>query len=316
MVPKQGADSTVGRAAHSSINLYVGPSLGYSYGLWPGGGAYFGYGGLGIPYMGPGTAYLPSGAAYPGYYYLPPTYARPELAYGPLATERFLGVRRVPPASLPPGAARSGAAAGDLDSPETEVPDAAGLGTDDARPDSIASKLRHSNEAARERARRFLSFGDALFERQRFHEAWQRYKSAIEAAPDLPEAYFREGFALIAVNQYRLAARALRIGVELDPDLPGGTFQVDQLYKENQLAKSSHLERLSGEALEQPTNGDLLFLVGMFLYCDGSVERGQKFLRRAAELGGAGAAFITPLLESETPGELPAVAPAATEIDI
>ncbi len=286
---------------HGSISFFVGAAPGYFY--WPmyGGGVYDPT--LHYTYFGPAGIYYDPAASYAGYY-TPPVYAPAELAYGPLAVERFLGVRRdlVP---IPP-----------LAPPAAEEP-----GAVDEKADWIAPKLRKSNDAARQRARRFLAFGDALFEQQRFHEAGQRYKSAIEAAPDLAEAYYRQGFALIAVSQYRLAAKALRIAVELDPGMPREDFQLNQLYRDNRLAKIAHLEQLSGEALDRSGHGDLLFLVGMFLYCDGQVERAQRFLQKSADVGGTGATFIAPLLEAVPLPDAsePVTAPAESvdvEIDI
>ncbi len=286
----------------SSINLFVGAAPGNFF--WPmfGVGAY--YPAFDFPYWGPTGIYLDSAAVY-GEYYLPPVFTPAELAYGPLAVERFLGVRRdgvVAPPAIPPAAG---------------LPVPAEPADDEDRVERFAPKLRKSNDSARQLARRFVAFGDALFEQQRCHEALQRYKSAIEAAPDLAEAYYRQGFALIAVSQYRLAAKALRIAVELDPGMSRGDFQLDQLYKDNRLAKIAHLEQLSGEALDRAGNGDMLFLVGMSLLCDGQTEQAQKFLQKAMELGGAGAAFMAPLLDAAA---VPAVAApadkAGTEIDI
>ena len=181
---------------------------------------------------------------------------------------------------------------------------------DDVEPADVADKLRKSNDEARARGKRFLDFGNALFREQRFHEALQRYKSAIEAAPDLTEAYVREGFALIAVNQYRLATKALKIALELDPEYVRSQFRLDDLYGDNRLAKTSHLELLAREALENPGDGDLLFLVGMSLYADGEVDRASRFFAKAAELGGAEAVrLLTPVLGKAAPPEVVPAAP-------
>jgi tetratricopeptide (TPR) repeat protein len=224
-------------------------------------------------------------------YYLPPTSAPAELNYGPLAVDRFLGIRR-DPLVMPPADA------------------AADVAPRDVEPADVADKLRKSNDEARARGKRFLDFGNALFREQRFHEALQRYKSAIEAAPDLTEAYVREGFALIAVNQYRLATKALKIALELDPEYVRSQFRLDDLYGDNRLAKTSHLELLAREALENPGDGDLLFLVGMSLYADGEVDRASRFFAKAAELGGAEAVrLLTPVLGKAAPPEVVPAAP-------
>lgn len=209
-----------------------------------------------------------------GEYYLPPTYVPAELYYGPQAIDRFLGAQRTPVAA-------------------PVAPAAAGA----VEPAGIADKLRKSNAETRERARRFLQFGDALFLKQRFHEAAQRYRSAIEVAPDLPEAYYRQAFALLTVKQYRLAAKALRIAVELDPDMLRSDKLVQTLYGDNRLVKESHLEQLASAAINAPENGDLLFLLGGFLYANDEPEQGVRFLRKAHEIADPKPVFLAPLLK-------------------
>ena len=231
-------------------------------------------------------------------YYLPPVYAPAELTYGPLAMERFLGLRREAavaprPAEVPPEAFPK-----------------------ELKAAEIASRLRKSNEEAKERGRRFMSFGDALFLKQRCHEAVQRYKSAIEAAPDLVDAYVREGFALIAIGQYALAAKAFKIALHLEPGVMHAGFRLDDIYGDNRLAKTAHLEALAQAALDAPDNADLVFLVGMVLHADGDELRAQRFFQRALDLAGPDARFLAPLLgPTPAPGAIPAKDDAAREIE-
>jgi tetratricopeptide (TPR) repeat protein len=144
---------------------------------------------------------------------------------------------------------------------------------------------------------------------ERFHEALQRYKSAIEAAPDQADTYLRQGFALIAVNQYRLAAKAFKIALQLNPNLIRNEFRLDDMYGVNQLAKAAHLEAVSREALDNPADGDLLLLVGLTLQADGEPARAQRFLLKAAELGGDEVAnLLAPLIGAAPPAaKVPAV---------
>lgn len=286
-----------GLGTQSSLNLFfgVGPGFGvspywdtYPYGAtwnmgWP--PYYYGYGPTGI-YYNPATNTTE--------YYLPPTYVPAELNYGPLAAERFLGIHR-DPIVVPPAGAEAVPADDDSGPPS---------------PADIVAKLRKSNDEAIARGRRFVEFGNALFQEQRFHEALQRYKSAIEAAPDQADTYLRQGFALIAVNQYRLAAKAFAIALQLDPNLVRSGFRLDDLYGANQLAKSAHLESLAAEALESPADGDLLFLVGITLQTNGEAERALRFFLKAAELGGEEAArLLAPLTGAKVPAEAVPAAP-------
>lgn len=148
----------------------------------------------------------------------------------------------------------------------------------------IAEKLRTSNAAARQRAERFIEFGDNLFGQQRYHEAVQRYKSAIEAAPDVSTAYYRNAYALIAVKQYELAAKSFRIVAQLDPDLARRPFDLVGLYGDHRIAMMAHLETLAEAAEDHPDDAGLLFLVGTFLRDDGQPQRAQAFFQRAAGL--------------------------------
>ncbi len=279
-----------GRPAHrSSFNFYVGAAPAYFYSPVISYGSY--YPSWDYSYWGPTGIYYDPTSHY-SEYYLPPIYQPAELNYGPQAVERFLGVRRPPPVVARPAVA---------------VPDAV---PDAVKAAAVADKLRHSNAAARERARRFLVFGDALFLKQRCHEAVQRYKSAISIAPDLPEAYYRQGFALVAVKQYRLAAKAMRIAVELDPGMLRDDRLLHTLYGDSLLVKNAHLEQMADRAIANPDNGDLLFLIGAFLYANGEGDKAAKYLQRAFELAEPDATFLAPLLAPVPPAK-----PAATEMD-
>jgi hypothetical protein len=233
-----------------------------------------------------------------GEYYLPPAYAPAELYYGPRAVERFLGIGAAP-GFVPPAV--------NVVPPAVNVPRAPDDAAVGRNAGALADKLRKSNAAARERARRLIEFGDALFLREKYHEAGQRYRSAIEAAADLPEAYYRQGFALVATKQYRPAAKALRIAVELAPEMLLNERLRQTLYGDNRLTQAAHVEQLAEATIEEPDNGDLYFLIGACLYGDGEGDRAVRFLQRAAELAGPDAAFLTPLLAPPPDADEPIV---------
>lgn len=295
-----------GQRNHSSVNMFFGWGPGFGFvpwvelvpygGMWNYGWApysYYGYGATGL-YFNPLTNTTE--------YYLPPVYAPAELNYGPAAANRFLGL----PPEVPMAPAPDAAAAVEPDDEDTPSPEA------------IVSRLRKSNAESIARGQRYVEFGNALFLAERFHEALQRYKSALEAAPDQADTYLRQGFALIAVNQYRLAAKAFKIALQLDPILVRNEFRLDDLYGVNQLAKEAHLEALAREALDRPADGDLLFLVGVTLQTDGEAARAQRFFLKAVELGGEDAARLLAPLTGIAPPEdkAPAAADAKAEKDI
>lgn len=148
-----------------------------------------------------------------------------------------------------------------------------------------AKKIRVSNPESMARARQFIAFGDEQFHGQEYSEAYQRYKKAAIAAPDLADSYFRQGMALLAMGRYAPAAKALRHGLALNPEWPQSHFRLDDLYGDNRLAKVTHLEQLATAATERPDNSDLMFLLGVGLYFDAQRDRARLFFERAQELG-------------------------------
>lgn len=261
-------------AGPGSVSVSVGsPYGGFSYhGDFPTYGPYrygWGYDGYVSPY---GTYYNPQS----GYveHFLPPVHFPAELMYGPQAVRRFMGLDRVPPIVPTP--------------PPVVVEKM-------AAPEALP-KPRASNLASRERARHFLSAGDQLFREQKHHDALQRYKSAAQAAPDLAETYFRQGFALVATNRFELAADSFRRGLTLAPDWPESSFRLDELYGEAALAKQAHIDALARAALAAPDDADLMFVLGVFLHFDGQTDRARRFFVRAQELTPGEATHLTGFL--------------------
>ena len=213
-----------------------------------------------------------------------PVYADASRAYGPDAVKEFIGVDRdfgKGPLVAPPLVVNvDGVDAGEriVRAPIEEK-------------ESIAS-----NAEARARAARFVSFGDDKFGAQEYHGAAQRYRFAIEAAPEVADAHFRQGFAYVASNRYELAVKAFRRGLELDPVFVNSSFHVDDIYARNTLAKDSHLDALAKSALIDRGNADHFFLVGVVLHFDGQQERAKKFFQRADKLAGGNDAHIQAFL--------------------
>lgn len=159
--------------------------------------------------------------------------------------------------------------------------------SDDAEDDDVVPRanVKAANAAATARARQFLEFGDERFREQQYLLAYGRYKKAAQAAPDLPDAYLRQGMAQIALGRYAPAAESIKRGLALETRGGGNKFRLDRLYGENRLAQTSHLERLAEAAWNDPQNADLTFLVGIVLFFDGQTTRARLFFERAADLG-------------------------------
>jgi tetratricopeptide (TPR) repeat protein len=159
----------------------------------------------------------------------------------------------------------------------------------------------HSNVESRRKAERLIREADELFRVQNYHSALQKYKLAVSAAPDLAEARWRQGHALVATHNYALATDAFKRAITLADDQRRDGFQLNDLYGGASMAKAIHLESLAEWALTQDESSDAYFLIGLFLHYDGQRDRAIKFFARASELAGPSAghivAFLFPALE-------------------
>jgi tetratricopeptide (TPR) repeat protein len=289
-------------AQYSSVIVSRGawPSYGYGYNY----SSSYGYGapliyGYGSPYVleypyGYGYGYtwpyyLDNGSGPLGPYVAPPLYVPPEqLGYGPAAVRRFMGLNqpRRPIVNniivAPPAANAQRANNGDV----------AGNAANRAN-DPIVPPVRASNAEARDRARRFVEFGDTLFEARNLAGAYERYTKAAEAAPDLAEPYFRQGHTLADMARYDQAAAAFRRGLALRPDWPQSGSQLSELYRDNLAARAAMLDRLKRAAEANPGNHTVQFIAGVQFFMDGQREAAKAYLDRA-KAAGAPATSIEP----------------------
>lgn len=253
---------------------YSSPGFGCStlYGSYPGGyySSYYGpgYGGVSTS----GTYYVPS----TGYlsYSAPTTYQPAELAYGPQAARQFLGLPRVQPASSMLTSTDALMLAEVI-----KAKNAAKKSTT-----SVVAKVRTSSPEYRRRADQFLAQGDSLFKEQQYHQAAQRYKLATEAAPDMPESYWRLGHAYMASNRIDLAAASFKRALRTGGDLGRDGFQLKKLYGDANVARESHLESLAENALARTEDADPLLVMAVTLHFSGEAGRAQKFFERVRQL--------------------------------
>ena len=184
--------------------------------------------------------------------------------------------------------------------------------------DKAAAKpaVRWSNAETRRKAEQYLAAGDLLFREQQFHSALQRYKLAAQTAPDMAEAYWRQGHALIATANFELASGAFKRAVALDGDVSRGGFKLDELYGAAAMAKAAHMESLAGWALARTTSSDSYFLMGVQLHYDGQADRAARYFGRAAELAGVGGGHIAVFSPAATTPAIPPVfEPAAPVVE-
>lgn len=158
------------------------------------------------------------------------------------------------------------------------------------------NKPRPSTADAKARAQRQIELGDASFSRQSFMDASQHYRTASTVAADVPDGFFRQGFALFALGRYDQAAKMFRKALEMDPEWPETGFQLASLYGDNQLSKGAHLDALV-QAVTKGQNADLLFLLGLVLFADDEPARARPYLVRARDLNIGADAHIDAFLK-------------------
>lgn len=162
--------------------------------------------------------------------------------------------------------------------------DAAGAGVVNLNKPAELRLVRPANDEARARALRYLANGDRQFQEQDYQEALRRYKTAAQAAGDLADAYFRQGFAEVALGKSDDAIVSFKRGLALDPAWAVSGFRLEQLYGNNGQAKTQHIDMLAAAAFDNPQDSDRLFLVAVYLYFDGKAPRSERFFRRASQL--------------------------------
>jgi tetratricopeptide (TPR) repeat protein len=187
---------------------------------------------------------------------------------------------------------------------------------------------RVSTAESRRKAERMMREGDELFRAQNFHSALQKYKLAAVTAPDLPEAQWRKGHALVATHNYEQAATAFKRAIALTEDLGRDGFRLNDLYAGAAMTKAAHLESLAEWAISRSKSPDPYFLVGLFLNYDGQTARAEKFFQKASDLagisGGHIAVFLDPAVEASpiparrptTPATVIPVAQVGTDTEI
>lgn len=135
------------------------------------------------------------------------------------------------------------------------------------------------------RARRLISQGETHFAAQRYTDAQRVFRQASRVGSDLAVAQFRYGQVLIAMGRYAAASEAFQLGIDLDPDWYLSDFRFETLYDGNQLAYQSHGNDLMKAANDNPDDGDVMFLVGLWLYFGNDPQRADRYFERAHQLG-------------------------------
>jgi hypothetical protein len=248
-----------------------------------------------IIYPWPGNVgYIPS---YPSYNYSGLPYGN--LPYGNLALPYYIDPALSAWSPLQPPAAQPQAVNAPANIPAPAPADP--LPT----PDPVKSKIRVTNAATKARAGKFIGYGDANFKKQSYLSAAERYKDAARIAPDLADSFLRQGFAFVAMGNYESAARVIRRGLAIRSDWSGSPFRLDQLYGDDRITKTSHIESLAKAAEDNPLDGNLLMLLGLMLYFDGQAERSEPFFAAATQAGGNSDRLLDHFLAQPRPAGAP-----------
>jgi len=276
----------------------------------------YGWGGYApYPYYPPN--YGPYPYPYPYPYYAPLTIPS-ETLYGPQATLRFMGLGNwfapqtnlnvlvvpnqnaaaggaVNPGQPPVPPAQPGQPPAQPPQPGQAPPQPGPVPLQPApgaRLPAAGQPQPRTNQETLALAWKYIGYGDAHFGNQRYPDANVRYRKATRVAPQLADGWFRQGFAMTATQRYDLAALAFKRGLGLEPDWPKSDFRLGELYGGNAMAKTAHIDALADAAVKAPTDGDLLFIVGVFLHFDGQQQRAKPFFQRALQMAGADGEYI------------------------
>jgi len=162
--------------------------------------------------------------------------------------------------------------------------------------DEPEPKNRPTNARSNATAWKSIGYGDALFAKQRYAEAADRYRRAADTAPQLAEAWFRRALALTATHRYDLAVDSIKRGLKLDPKWPKLAFDgKDSLWTDAE-AKNEYFATLAKLAAENPADPNILFLVGVHFHVDGQEEQARKYFNRAVRIASNNAEHIDAFL--------------------
>ncbi|HEX6984966.1 MAG TPA: tetratricopeptide repeat protein, partial [Planctomycetaceae bacterium] len=282
--------------AHGGVGG-TGSPYGYSYApfLYPYGYGYgFGYEGV----YGPGLSYYRGPAPFSGIN--PPIYVFPPVGYGFGYGGYGFGGYGYGSAWYPvgPDPLNNRLLQEQYDSDwarlSAELADRALKNVDDPRPGTTAVPVPSTPEA-KLKSLRYQAQGDEAFANQDYAKALDRYKAAASAAKDDGRAYFKAGYAFVALGRFASAIEYFKRGLAVEPALAAIGPTPDELYGDHQLAWTAHLGRVTRWVREDIRDAQRVFLLGLLLHFDGDT-RAREFLEKAWQLSGGTEAAVVTLL--------------------
>ncbi|MCA9068110.1 MAG: tetratricopeptide repeat protein [Planctomycetaceae bacterium] len=143
--------------------------------------------------------------------------------------------------------------------------------------------------------------GDMWFQKQEYHKAFDRYKTAVSEASDRGAAHLRLAVCYAALNHMDLATRQLKRGIAADPQFAENADVLKKIYGDgNQIAQSEMVHRAALWLKEDIRDPDRLFLLGTLLHLQKD-ERAPILLKTGLLVQGGGDHFREFLRVAEAP---------------
>jgi hypothetical protein len=163
--------------------------------------------------------------------------------------------------------------------------------------------LKPSTPEQQQRSLRHMATADQQLRIGHYAGAALEYRRAIADAEDLPDNYFRLGFALAAQRRYGEAVQQWKYGLQLDPSWPSRGESLTSLFGENnQTEKSAVLHRVADYVRLDPRDPDRIFLLGVLLHFDGDRASARTLFESATRVAG-NEAWLTAFLSTPAANE-------------
>ncbi|HVJ68888.1 MAG TPA: hypothetical protein VM510_12945 [Caulifigura sp.] len=269
--PYSGGWSYGGNAGYGGVNIGIGiPWGGYGYGYYA---PYAAYGG---PVVVPPYGY-DYGAGYYGGFPLPPSTATFGYVNRPIFTAPFPPQLNAVPPPVP------------VD-PLNELQSQLNAQQNRDRPLPLADRLptiKPSTPEQQQRSLRHMATADQQFKIGHYAGAALEYRRAIADAEDLPDNYFRLGFALACQRRYDEAVQQWKYGLMLDNSWPTRGESLTSLFGENNtFEKTSLLNRVGDYVRLDPRDPNRIFLLGVLLHFNGDQANARTLFESATRVAG------------------------------
>ncbi len=147
--------------------------------------------------------------------------------------------------------------------------------------------LKPSTPEAQQRSLRHMATADQQFKMGHYAGAALESRRGIEDAEDLPDNYFRLGYALAAQRRYDEAVRQWKLGLMLDPSWPTRGESLTAIFGENnQFEKSTLMHRVADYVRLDPREPDRIFLFGVLMFFDGDRASAKSLFESAIRVVG------------------------------